>query len=281
MALENESASEYPSDLYVPTEVLRGPRSFDDVTDAHLQSYQDTGVLVIEQAFGPRAIQDAVAGLLDLIDGKNGAFKEISFEASVANRIGDLTSEQRQDAVRKLMGFCGFDARLSALSAHPMLMALVGRLIGHPPEMFQDMALLKPPRIGREKPWHQDLAYFDVDALTTPVVGCWIALDEATVENGCMHVVPGSHHSGPQIHVARRDWQICDRERAGQPCAVVPLKPGGLLLFSGLLQHGTPRNDSPLRRRALQFHYRPSGTTLLAPFERMRTWGAEGKGFTC
>ena len=56
------------------------------------------------------------------------------------------------------------------------------------------MALLKPPR-GREKPWHQDHAYFNLP-LDTPIVGVWIALDEATPENGCMHVIPGSHREG-------------------------------------------------------------------------------------
>ena len=156
-----------------------------------------------------------------------------------------------------------------------------GQILGAAPEMFQDMALLKPPRIGREKPWHQDLAYFDVDAQSTPVVGCWIALDEATAGNGCMHVIPGSHKAGPQPHFAKRDWQLCDAQMQGRPCAVVPLKPGGLMLFDGLIQHGTPTNHSTSRRRALQFHYRPAGTKLTAPEVRLQVWGAEGKNVDC
>ena len=50
---------------------------------------------------------------------------------------------------------------------------------------------------GREKPWHQDKAFFEID-VTSPVVGVWIALDEATPDNGCMHVIPGSHLEGPR-----------------------------------------------------------------------------------
>ena len=55
-------------------------------------------------------------------------------------------------------------------------MGVVRRIIGEEPMLFQDMALLKPPRVGREKPWHQDHAYFDLE-LRTRVVGVWIALD--------------------------------------------------------------------------------------------------------
>jgi len=116
------------------------------------------------------------------------------------------------------------------------------------------MALIKPPDGGSEKPWHQDKAYFDV-ALDAPVVGVWIALDEATAENGCMHVVPGSHRGGPVVHFDRRDWQICDTDVQVDEDVMVPLAPGGALLFDGLVHHGTPPNRSEARRRALQFHY--------------------------
>jgi ectoine hydroxylase-related dioxygenase (phytanoyl-CoA dioxygenase family) len=62
-----------------------------------------------------------------------------------------------------------------------------------------------------ETPWHQDHAYFNLPE-GTPVVGVWIALDDATPENGCMHFIPGGHREGPIAHFNRRDWQICDEE---------------------------------------------------------------------
>jgi len=276
-----EPAFDHPADLYNARDVLTGVQHFSDVDESQLAAFRDTGILVIESAFTLAERDAGLQGLLDLIDGKNPEFKGLQFEPVVADRASEFTSEQRQDAVRKLMGFCDFDARLKAMSHHPSLLALVGKLIGAAPEMFQDMALLKPPRIGREKPWHQDLAYFDVDAQSTPVVGCWIALDEATAGNGCMHVIPGSHKAGPQPHFAKRDWQLCDAQMQGRPCAVVPLKPGGLMLFDGLIQHGTPTNHSTSRRRALQFHYRPAGTKLTPPEVRLQVWGAEGKNVDC
>ena len=59
------------------------------------------------------------------------------------------------------------------------------------------------------------------------------------------------------------------------------MKPGGLLLFDGLLPHGTPHNSSAHRRRALQFHYAPDGITKTTVEDRMRHFGSEGKNVSC
>ena len=182
--------------------------------------------------------------------------------------------------MRKFMHFVDYDDRLHGLAHHPQLLTLVQRLIGDIPLLFQDMALLKPPRMGREKPWHQDHAYFRVD-LEARVVGCWIALDEATIENGCMVIAPGSHLKGPVVHFQRRDWQICDTDVDNSDALAVPLKPGGLLIFQSLLHHGTPPNLSAQRRRALQFHYRPQSAPLTSQEERLALFGGEGLGAEC
>ena len=62
---------------------------------------------------------------------------------------------------------------------------------------------------------------------------------------------------------------------------VVPLDPGGLLLFDGLVHHGTPANRSNLQRRALQYHYIPRGTRRTSQEERMSVFGSEGKDVEC
>lgn len=163
----------------------------------------------------------------------------------------------------------------------PEILDAVARLLDAEPEVYQDMALLKPAGLGREKPWHQDKAYFNVEA-ETPVVGIWIALDEALPENGCMHFLAGSHREGAVPHFNRRDWQLCDTEvlrRGGIVAAPVPA--GGGLLFDGLVMHGTPANHSDRRRRALQFHYIPRGASRTSLEARMALFGAEGKNATC
>ncbi|HEX6971123.1 MAG TPA: phytanoyl-CoA dioxygenase family protein, partial [Limnochordia bacterium] len=109
----------------------------------------------------------------------------------------------------------------------------------------------------------------------------WIALDPATAENGCMHVIPGSHRDGPVVHFQRRDWQICDRDVAVGRDTFVELAPGGCLIFDGMIHHGTPPNRSPLRRRALQFHYKPASVQWTSREERLAIFGSEGKDVTC
>tara|TARA_R110002111_G_scaffold253711_1_gene319021 strand:- start:200 stop:1063 length:864 start_codon:yes stop_codon:yes gene_type:complete len=268
--------------LYQPTGEGFGVDHFEDIGPAEIEHFNEQGYLIIRKAFDPDEISAALEGLQDLIMGKNPEFKGIVFEAAARDKLSTLSLSERQDAVRKLMSFVEYDSRLKAISHHPKLLNAVSQLNGNKtPALFQDMALTKPPRLGREKPWHQDNAYFNY-AQGTPVVGVWIALDEATVENGCMQFMPGQHKEGPRIHFQRRDWQICDTEMLGQRSVSAPLKPGGLLLFSGLLPHGTPHNSSGKRRRALQYHYAPNDAKPLDDQEeRLRHFGSEGKDVSC
>ena len=275
----------YPADLYACDAVAGTLDGLDAIGEREIALYREMGFLAIDNAFSPDEVDSARQGLLDLIDGRNPDFQGVQFETRARDILPTLSPEQKQDAVRKLMWYVEYDARLKAMSQHPKLMALVTRLLsladGSAPTLFQDMALIKPPRIGREKPWHQDHAYFNFP-LGTPVVGAWIALDEASVDNGCMHVAAGAHRQGPRLHFQRRDWQLCDTERPNLPrVTAVPLKPGGVLVFDGLLPHGTPANQSPTRRRALQFHYCPDGVVKWSTEERLAIFGSEGKDAEC
>jgi len=273
-------AEQHDPRLY-ETDTLANPvDGLENITDEHIDFYQQEGYLAVENALTSDELADARDGLMHLIDGKNPDFSRIMWEAGAKDRLDELSGEERLDAVRKLFHFVDFDARLQAAAENPRLMAVLERLLGEPPKLIQDMALIKPPRHGREKPWHQDKAYFDFP-LASRVVGVWIALDPATLENGCMRVQPQGHQQGPVIHFKRRDWQICDTQIMGKPCIAAPLKPGGLLLFDGLLPHGTPTNHSTSRRRALQYHYAGLSATKTNMEERLAHFGNEGKDVTC
>lgn len=252
----------------------------DALEPEHLDFYEQEGYLAVEDAFTPAEVAAAKNGLLDLIMGSKPEFEGILFEKMAAERLGTLSLEERQDAVRKLVYFVKQEDRLAAMAANPKLLAILARILGAHPHLYADQAMIKPPHIGREKPWHQDMAFFDLPA-GTRIVGVWIALDEATVENGCMHVRPQGHQQGPIVHFQRRDWQLCDSECVGKPCVAVPLKPGGLLFFDGLIPHGTPSNHSGKRRKALQFHYHAAGVQKTDDTSRLAIFGAEGKGVEC
>lgn len=275
------SEAPYAPELYRPGGVAFGVERLEDIGPPEVKFYRENGYLTVRQAFTLEETGAARDGLVDLIMGSHPEFEDIRFEARAKPILSALSPEQRQDAVRGLMNFGKYDSRLSALTHHVRLRAVLRLLLGgREPQLFQEMALIKPPRIGREKPWHQDKAYFDLP-LGTPVVGAWIALDEATIENGCMQVLPGRHQNGPIPHFQRRDWQICDSDVLGLASVAAPLEPGGLLLFDGMLPHGTPHNTSPRRRRALQFHYAPAGVARNAREERLRNFGGEGRNVSC
>jgi phytanoyl-CoA hydroxylase len=201
-------------------------------------------------------VEDSKAALSDLAHRRTAWDKRVwSQEEPYFARGGqDARIDDPELRLRKLAFFVDLDSRLGHVATHPRMRAIIDQLIGPGGRMIQDMALLKPPFRGSEKPWHQDAAYFDWTPLGS-VVGTWIALDEATIENGCMQVIPGTHQQGPAAHFHVRDCQLADqRVQVGQ-AVTIPLKPGGILFFSALLHHGTPPNMSASRRRALQFHY--------------------------
>ncbi len=274
-------SGDYPPGLYDPTGVVTGVDGIAAVTDEHVAQFHEQGFLIVENAFTAQEVQVALDGLFHLLSGAVEEFDGIQYEqASAGVEVERLPPEKKQDYVRKFMSFVDYDDRLHNFAHHPLLLALVERLIGEAPVMFQSMALLKPPRVGRDKPWHQDHAYFQFE-LEAKVVGCWIALDEATVENGCMVIAPGSHLKGPVVHFRRRDWQICDTDVDTSGSLAVPLKPGGLLIFQSLLHHGTPPNRTAQRRRALQFHYRQQRAPLTSQEKRLALFGGEGLGAQC
>lgn len=184
--------------------------------------------------------------------------------------------------VRKLMWFCEADPFLHGLAhGHPRIGGIVESLLGAGPILFQDMALIKPPLIGREKPWHQDNAYFSVAPLDS-VLGVWIALDDATVANGCMHVLAGGHKQGPRRHHHTFDCEIVPERRDPARAVAVEIPAGGAMFFAGMLPHQTPANRSPERRRALQFHYRGANSQLVSRAEYDKIYAeADGTPASC
>jgi len=234
--------------------------------DAAIAAYHRDGFVAIDNVFTPDEVAAGLAGITKLV--ADGDPKIISFEDAVADR--HITGEEREKFVRKCMGFVEHEPRLKALAYHEKFLAIVKKLVGSDVELLQDMALLKPPMVGREKPWHQDSAYFPYGPASL-LIGTWTALDAATLENGCMHMIPGSHLEGGKAHYHDRDCQLPDEEVDVARDVAVPLKPGGALFFSSLIHHGTPPNASPDRRRAVQYHYRSVNAKKLdlGEFEQM------------
>ena len=271
---------EYDPALYKYARIAECVDGFENVGDEHIAQFHAQGFLPIQSAYSSAQINDGMAAVKELIAGQNRAFRGVQFERGRAQQVKRSAGHARELLVRKLTRFVGYDPRLDAFGEDPHLLNILTRIMGEPPKLFANQAMLKPPGIGREKPWHQDHAYFDLP-MHTCIVSAWVALDPADPENGCMHVIPQSHREGPVVHFKRRDWQICDTDVARNRITAVALQPGGVLLWHGRLHHGSPANRTDRRRRALQLHYIPRSIEKISSEERLAVYGSEGKDVTC
>ena len=170
-----------------------------------------------------------------------------------AVRRGAVKPDSVELGVRKLFRMTRHNELFRSLAHHPGMVGIAVELIGQDVALFQSMLLMKPPRFGGQKVWHQDNAYFRLEP--NDVFGFWIALDDADVENGCMHVIPGSHRKGIGEHGGvADDYGLSSAPTADDAVACV-MKTGDALVFHGETYHYTPPNTTDRRRRALQYHY--------------------------
>lgn len=271
----------YASELYAPEALIEPINGLDQFDDSLVEQFNSIGFVSVANVLNSQQIQGVLNAMFEIATGPLAQKVEMQFESEAKGIVENAPRDQVLDYLRKFMYFSEYNEVTKHLMYEPRMMQIVEKLLGGEATMFQDMALLKPPGIGREKPWHQDHAYFNLPE-GTPVVGVWIALDDTTPDNGCMHFIPGSHKEGPIPHWNRRDWQICDSEilsRKGQVAA--PLKAGGLVIFDGLILHGTPNNTTNTRRRAIQWHYVRKDTPRISTEERLELFGSEGRNVTC
>ena len=127
---------------------------------------------------------------------------------------------------------------------------------------MQSMLIFKQPRIGGEVCWHQDASFLYSEPQS--VVGFWFALEEATLENGCLWVAPGGHR-GPmgvlrERYVKRDDgaleMQALDSTPwpSGGATRALEVPAGTLVIFDGLLPHASAPNRSAVSRMAYTLH---------------------------
>lgn len=153
--------------------------------------------------------------------------------------------------------------------AHPSIVSVLTEVIGPNVKCMQSMFFVK--NAGKPgQAWHQDEAF--IPTRDRSLTGAWIALDDATVENGCLWVLPGSHHSGiiwpmrdhasAEFDVTKSAYGFPYRDEDAVP---VEVPAGSVVFFNGYLLHRSLRNRAAVGfRRALVFHY--MSAELLLPW---------------
>jgi ectoine hydroxylase-related dioxygenase (phytanoyl-CoA dioxygenase family) len=211
------------------------------ITEAQVREFRDTGVLAIEQFFNARETAALQADIRRLRDG--GFLRNV-------HTLGD--GKTHADTAQNLQlcpaGYCS--ALVRALPFCPRVIETVRALLGAEIAQHLDQLFLKPAGIGKGTGWHQDNAYFQI---RDPLKGTamWIAIDDATAENGTMRVVPGrfraeiEHTRDPQSdhHIS---CQIEDAE-----AVTVELPAGGVVFFCYGTPHSTRDNTSARDRAGL------------------------------
>ena len=123
---------------------------------------------------------------------------------------------------------------------------------------MQSMLFVKPPNFQGQA-WHQDEIY--IPTRDRSLIGAWIAMDDATVENGCLWILPGSHRQGylyPQkAHENPDEFDFAEESYGFDDSGEVPVevKTGTLVFFNGYLLHRSRKNRGRTFRRVLVSHY--------------------------
>ncbi len=139
---------------------------------------------------------------------------------------------------------------------------------------MQSMLFLKPPGLPGQA-WHQDERF--IPTRDRSLMGAWIALDDATIENGCLWVIPGSHRDGvlfqSRPHANPEEYDPTDESFGFDDSSAIPVEvgPGDVVFFNGYLLHRSTRNRSTNNRRSLVNHYMSSASLLPWTFDREPT----------
>ena len=183
------------------------------------------------------------------------------FEEEALDGAGQLVVPKSQSINKIGHALHDLDPVFDAFSHGPALAELAADLGVSQPQVWQSQLIFKQPRIGGEVGWHQDASFFVTDPMT--VTTFWFALEDATLDNGCLWVEPGAHQ-GPRGVL--RERYVCEDGRLRmdklpappwpgmQDAAALPVPAGTLVVFHGLLPHCSAANRSPKSRLAYTLH---------------------------
>jgi ectoine hydroxylase-related dioxygenase (phytanoyl-CoA dioxygenase family) len=223
------------------------------LTDEQLESYRRDGFLVMEDLV-TREELDALRGRLREYTHGGRPADRLKIQIEPRVQRGEMTVAHPGDGIRKIDGLVQGDDLFQGLGLHPNIVSILEQILGPDIKMFRNSLLCKPPGVGSQKGMHQDSPYWPIAPME--LCSCWFTLDDATLENGCMAVLPGWHRKGPLPHIHVTDDYVIDPAYYSEDEMVHrPMRAGGGLFFHSLLPHYTAPNRTATWRRAIALSY--------------------------
>ena len=230
-------------------EAHTGP--FRVLTTDQAAEFDRDGFVVLPAAFD----ESLIARVRDEIDGFEHDLEDLLRQVD-----GGRVSIAEAGAITFTTHLVAKSEALREFAAHPVFAGLCADLIGPDANLYWDQAVYKKPEKPRRFPWHQDNGYAFVEP--QQYLTCWVALTDATFENGCPQVARGRHTRGTLRHrfVDPLGWECFSRP---DNVAIAEVRAGGIVVFSSLTPHLTGPNTTDAVRKAYILQYAPAGATIL------------------
>jgi ectoine hydroxylase-related dioxygenase (phytanoyl-CoA dioxygenase family) len=232
------------------------------LTPQQIQFYRDSGYLGIENVFAPSEVEE----LRRVTD----EFVEKSRAVTVNDAVFDLEPSHTPEVprLRRLKDPIKQHPVYRGALHHPKLLAIVSQLIGPALTSNGNKLNLKLADGGSPVEWHQDWAFYPHTNDDLLAVG--VAMDDSSLENGCLMVLPGTHRGPVLNHHEEGVFAGAVTEPGFRADGAVPilLKAGGISIHHVRLLHGSAPNRSPRARRLLLFQYCAADAWPLLPGEK-------------
>lgn len=230
--------------------------------EKHHTHFEESGYVILGSLLSATELSDLRRRVEDLMMGRvtvsgvtfqlDGESEEYKLEPRTEGPSEHTLNYRRIDELHN-------DPLFLTYMQHPVFRQLTRHYIGEDVSIFRSMFMNKPANSGTELPWHQDIGKgWGID--TNPTTTVWTALDDATVENGCMQIVPGSHKHGilNEGHYTSED----DQARYCKPERILDLevRAGEAVLIHNHLLHRSGINRTSKPRRALSVAYMDAAT---------------------
>lgn len=214
--------------------------------------FERNGYLIVEGALSPEQLREADETVRAIVAEQRelgGGADKLEWEPERTG--GELIPRRLYNPASEFPAF-------RAISESDPVLDRVESLFGPHLQFHHSKLNFKPPRVGSVVEWHQDLGYFP--HTNTDLVACLVYLDDATMENGCLQVVPRQHKGRLYDHTVegRFAGRITEAGwRDGKPEPVACEAPAGsMIMMHALTPHSSLPNRSPRSRRTLVLEYR-------------------------